>query len=372
MRKIRVLVVDDSVVVRQIVSKILADDPMIEVAGTAPNGHIALARIPQVKPDLISLDLEMPEMGGLETLDEIRRLYPRLPVVMLSTYTEFGARETLMALSRGAQDYVTKPSQLGSETKAAEHVRDGLIPKIKGLCHDLIGAPAFPPVAPQRKGPIPLPAGPERLSRVDVLLIGASTGGPQALTVLLPEIPADFPLPILIVQHMPPIFTRSLAERLTSISKIAVEEAVAGEIPRPGRAWLAPGDFHLVVKKDDASIRIGTNQDPPANSCRPSADVLFRSAAEAYGPGVLAVVLTGMGRDGLEGCRAIRAQGGQVLAQDQATSVVWGMPGFVTQAGLAQRVLPLDQIGAEVRRRADVGRGTISIPGEGVPKGAAP
>lgn len=370
MRKIRVLIVDDSVVARQVVSKILSDDPMIEVAGTAPNGHIALARIPQVKPDLVTLDLEMPEMGGLETLDEIRRLYPRLPVVMLSTYTEYGAKETLMALSRGAQDYVTKPSQLGSETKAVEHVRDNLIPKIKGLCHDLIGAPVFPPVAPLRRD-VTLPApGPERLSRVDVLLIGSSTGGPNALTVLLPEFPADFPLPILIVQHMPPLFTQSLAERLTSISKITIQEAVPGEIPRPGHAWLAPGDFHLVVKKTDGAIRIDTNQDPPANSCRPSADVLFRSAAEAYGPGVLAVVLTGMGRDGTEGCRAIRARGGQVLAQDQASSVVWGMPGFVTQAGLAQRVLPLDQMGAEIRRRAEVGRGTAMIPGDTAPKGA--
>ncbi len=357
MRKIRVLIVDDSVVVRQLVSKVLSEDPAIEVAGTAPNGHIALARIPQVKPDLVTLDLEMPEMGGMETLDGIRRLHPRLPVIMLSAYTEHGARETLMALSRGAQDYLTKPSGLGTEARALEHVRDGLVPKIKALCHDAAGAAAYPAIPFPKE--IPAPEAAERLGRADVLVIGTSTGGPNALAVLLPALPADFPLPVLIVQHMPPIFTRSLAERLTSISKITVEEAVPGEAPRPGHAWIAPGDFHLLLRRDGHSVRIETNQDTPVNSCRPSADVLFRSAAEAYGPGALAVVMTGMGRDGLEGCRAIRDKGGQVLAQDSPTSVVWGMPGFVAQAGLAQRVLPLEDIGAEVLRRTEVGRGAI-------------
>ncbi len=359
MRKIRVLVVDDSVVVRQRVSAILSEDPAIEVAAFAPNGRIALDRIPQVKPDLITLDLEMPEMGGLEVLSEIRRRRLSLPVIMLSSYTEHGARETLEALARGAQDYVAKPSGLGSEAKASEYVRDVLIPKIKALCHDLDGPPAFPAtLLPRETGKAPAPAAEERFGRADVLVVAASTGGPNALEQLLSGFPADFPLPVLIVQHMPPLFTRSLAERLTSASKIRVDEAVPGETPRPGRAWLAPGDFHMLVRRDEASaVRIETNQNPHVNSCRPAADVLFRSAAEVYGPATLAVVLTGMGRDGLEGCRAIRKQGGQVVVQDAPTSVVWGMPGFVAQAGLAHRILPLEQIGTEILRRAEVGRG---------------
>jgi len=358
MRKIRVLIVDDSVVVRQMVSKILSEDPALEVAATAPNGQIALARIPQVRPDIVTLDLEMPEMGGMETLDGIRRLYPKLPVIMLSAYTQYGARETLQALSRGAQDYVTKPSHLGTEAKAAEHVRDGLIPKIKALCQEIAGLATSPPAALAKEAPVSDAA--PGLRRVEVLVVGTSTGGPNALALLLAEFPADFPVPVLIVQHMPPLFTQSLAERLTSTSRIMVEEAAPGVVPRAGRAWLAPGDFHLLLRRNTDSVRLETNQDPPVNSCRPSADVLFRSAAEIYGPGVLAVVLTGMGRDGLEGCREVRKRGGQVLAQDPATSVVWGMPGFVAQAGLAQRVLPLEKVGAEILRRAEVGRGPLA------------
>jgi two-component system chemotaxis response regulator CheB len=191
---------------------------------------------------------------------------------------------------------------------------------------------------------------------VEVVAIGASTGGPNALAALFPAFPADFPVPIVIVQHMPPVFTGRLAERLSLLSSVETEEAENGELVRLGRAWLAPGDYHMALARDAEAIRLRTHQGPPENSCRPSVDVLFRSVAEVYGPGVLAVILTGMGQDGLRGCERIRAVGGQVLAQDAATSVVWGMPGAVARAGLADVVLPLDQLGMEIVRRVLKGR----------------
>jgi len=191
---------------------------------------------------------------------------------------------------------------------------------------------------------------------VEVVAIGASTGGPNALAVLFPAFAADFPVPIVVVQHMPPVFTGRLAERLSSLSVVEMKEAENGAAVRPGRAWLAPGDFHVAVARDAEGVRLRTHQGPAENSCRPSADVLFRSVAEVYGAGVLAVVLTGMGRDGLRGCECIRAAGGQVLAQDAATSVVWGMPGVVARAGLADAVLPLGQLGPEIVRRVLKGR----------------
>jgi two-component system chemotaxis response regulator CheB len=187
--------------------------------------------------------------------------------------------------------------------------------------------------------------------------IGTSTGGPNALAEVFAAIPADLPTPMVIVQHMPPMFTRMLAERLSSQSGVKVEEGRLGGALRPGHAWIAPGDFHMTVAGDANHARVLLNQDPPENSCRPAADVLFRSVAQTFGPGVLAVVLTGMGQDGLRGCEAIRAAGGQVIVQDEPTSVVWGMPGFVARAGLANRILPLGQVAPEIVRRVRAGRG---------------
>ncbi len=364
MTKIRVLIVDDAVVVRRMVADILAADDAIEVVGTAANGRIALSKIAQLKPDVVTLDLEMPEMDGLETLAAVRQSYPHLPVVVLSRLAQGGASITREALDLGANDCVALPEMASPTVTASECVRDQLLPKIKRFGVRKAGRSS--PLAPS---PITRSGSPSSLltfrPSVEVVAIGASTGGPNALAVLFPAFPADFPVPIVVVQHMPPVFTGRLAERLSSLSRIAVEEAENGAAVRPGRAWLAPGDFHLALARDAEGIRLRTHQGPPENSCRPSADILFRSVAEVYGAGVLAVVLTGMGRDGLRGCECIRAAGGQVLAQDAATSVVWGMPGVVTRAGLAEAVLPLDQLGPEIVRRVLKGRSpsVCGVPG---------
>ena len=326
----------------------MGEDPKLEVVGSAGDGHIALARIAQLNPDIVTLDVEMPVMNGLETLAQIRKLYPKLPVIMFSTLTERGASATLDALALGASDYATKPSNTGSPAVAIESVRHELIPKIKGLC--AARAPRKPVAMPAAQPAPPRPRIPGR-SRIDIVAIGTSTGGPNALAELFPGIPKDFPVPVVTVQHMPPIFTKLLAERLASRSAIRVEEGIADEELAPGRAWIAPGNFHMVVKRVGARRRLGLNQDPPQNSCRPAVDVLFRSVAAAYGPNVLGVVMTGMGADGVRGSQAIREAGGEVIVQDEASSVVWGMPGLVHEAGQDDGVYPLHQLASEITRR---------------------
>jgi len=359
MRKIRVLIADDAVVVRRMLADILSSDPALEVAGAAANGRIALARIPQVNPDAVILDVEMPEMDGLETLKRLRQTHPFLPVIMFSTLTQRGAAATLDALSLGANDYVTKPANVGSAHRAIEQIRAELIPKIKMFCVKAAGLEF-----PQTPRPIPVAIpGAKRLAapfrhagRVEVVAIGVSTGGPNALSELVPGFPADFSVPIVIVQHMPPVFTKLLAERLAARACIQVEEGAPGQAVKAGHAFLAPGNYHMIVQREEQTVRIQTNQDPAENSCRPAVDVLFRSVAETYGAGALGVVMTGMGQDGLRGSERIREAGGQVLVQDEGTSVVWGMPGFVANAGLADKVLPLQQLGSEIVRRVRAGR----------------
>jgi two-component system chemotaxis response regulator CheB len=365
MRKIRVLIVDDSVVVRRLVADALGEAADIEVVATAPNGSIALAKLPHVNPDLVTLDVEMPGMNGLETLAAIRKVYPRLPVIMFSTLTERGAATTLNALALGASDYVTKPANMGSIAASMQRVREDLIPKIRALCGVRTGSTAPPGAA--SKLPVSRGSIAQERRRVDVLAIGASTGGPNALSVLLPQLPGDLPVPVLIVQHMPPLFTKLLAERLSAHSHFRVREASAGETLQPGVAWIAPGDHHMEVQRAGAAIRVRIHQGPHENSCRPAVDPLFRSVADVFGCHALAIVLTGMGQDGLRGCEAIHDAGGQIVVQDEATSVVWGMPGAVAQAGLADSVLPLDQLPAELRRRLAVDRpalhGVRRVPG---------
>jgi two-component system chemotaxis response regulator CheB len=343
MGRIRVLIADDSVVIRRLVSDCLAQDPEIEVAATAPNGQIALAKIGQINPDLVTLDIEMPVMDGLRTLAAIRKTHPKLPVIMFSTLTERGASTTLDALALGANDYVTKPSNTGNVAASLLLVRGELIPKIKALCrsasqplHSFAGIPSrierFP------------------FDQIEVVVIGVSTGGPNALSALLPGLAHVFPVPLLLVQHMPPLFTRLLAERLAAVSGKTVREGRSGAVLRPSEVWIAPGGLHMEVKRTPAGVELLTHQGPAENSCRPAVDVLFRSAAQAFGSSVLAVVLTGMGQDGLRGCEQIREAGGHVLVQDEASSVVWGMPGAVAQAGLAEKILPLNQLAAEINR----------------------
>jgi two-component system chemotaxis response regulator CheB len=360
MPKIRVLVVDDAALFRRLLAEELNNDPALEVVGTAANGRIALAKMAQVSPDLVILDLEMPEMDGLAMLAQLRKTYPRLPVIMFSALTVRGAEATLDALSLGATDYFPKPADTGGLDGSLEVIRAQLIPQIKALCagaHQqtsaFIGArPAtLASTAPAAAGVQTPPRSGIRRAPVQVVAIGASTGGPNALTDVFGRLPADFPVPIVIVQHMPPMFTRLLAERLAAKFPVRVQEGASGSVLQPGHAWIAPGDHHMIVVREGTQVRLLLHQDPPENSCRPAADVLLRSVAKTFGAASLAVILTGMGQDGLRGCEAIREAGGQVLVQDEATSVVWGMPGCVARAGLADRVVPLSMIGDEILNR---------------------
>ncbi|MGA2980258.1 MAG: chemotaxis response regulator protein-glutamate methylesterase [Terriglobales bacterium] len=348
MKAFRILIVDDSAVIRKVLSNLLASDPEIVVAGTAGNGIQALARIPETKPDLITLDIEMPGMDGLETLVEIRKLYPKLPVIMFSTLTERGATATLDALARGASDYVTKPSHSGGSDASRERVQEELIRKIKSLCAVRVPQP--------RPGPMLTLASTRPPGRIDVVAIGTSTGGPNALTALIPEFPADFSVPIVIVQHMPPLFTRLLADRLNALARLQVQEGREGQRLERGQVWIAPGDQHMTVARKGSEFVLGLNHDPQENSCRPAVDVLFRSVAQSYGANVLAVVLTGMGADGTRGSAVIREAGGEVIVQDEASSVVWGMPGNVVAARLTDRIYPLNGMGPEIVRRVSVRR----------------
>ena len=363
MSKIRVLVIDDAVVVRKIVTDLITSDPALEVAGTAANGRIGLAKIPQVNPDIITLDVEMPEMDGLQTLAAIRKQYPLLPVIMFSTLTQRGAITTIEALTLGANDYVTKPANVGSVTEAMNCLRTQLIPKIKMFCGRGLTSTALPSpgLAPRPIGRsvhlAPPRSGHGVTNLVEMVTIGVSTGGPNALSVLLPELPGDLPVPVVIVQHMPPVFTKLLADRLGAQCAMKIHEGASGDVIRPGHVYIAPGDYHMVVKRDASrALRVHLNQEGPENSCRPAADVLFRSVVDVCRAGTLGVVLTGMGQDGLRGCERIREAGGQILAQDEASSVVWGMPGFVARAGLADQVLPLKSIATEIIRRVRKGR----------------
>jgi two-component system, chemotaxis family, protein-glutamate methylesterase/glutaminase len=362
MAAIRVLVVDDSVVVRRLVGDVVSAEPGLALAGVAADGLIALSKIPQVNPDVVVLDVEMPKLGGLETLVEIRKVYPRLPVIMFSSLTERGATTTLDALTRGASDYVTKPSGASGMANALAHVKAELVAKIFALCgsrgSDAAGAPpraiaASParPVTSARRGPSPASVQESPLggAPIDVVAIGASTGGPNALTDVLCALPADFPVPIVVTQHMPPMFTRLLAERIDARSALTVREAAPGALLVPGSVFIAPGDHHMVLGRDGRDVWVVLNQEPPENGCRPAVDVMLRSAASVYGRGVLSVILTGMGQDGMRGSEVVRERGGSVFAQDEETSVVWGMPGFVARHGVANRVVALPEMAMAIQ-----------------------
>ncbi|MGK2940779.1 MAG: protein-glutamate methylesterase/protein-glutamine glutaminase [Immundisolibacter sp.] len=347
----RILVVDDSALMRRLVKHAVESDPDLRVCGTAFSGVSALAQIEQMSPDLITLDIEMPQMDGLATLSHLRKRWPQLPVVICSSLTERGASTTLEALSRGADDYIPKPaSGLTLESNLKQFGID-LTGKIRPLLRlPAAGSADTPPAAPTR--PV-LPARQHTVqSDISLLVIGSSTGGPNALDEVLAQLPADFPVPVLIAQHMPPLFTRLLAERLDARCSLRVREGIEGSPLTPGTVWIAPGDHHMRVVCEAGVPTLRLDQKPPVNFCRPAVDALLESAVECYGAGVLAVILTGMGRDGCNGCRTLYVQGGSVYAQDEASSVVWGMPGAVVNDGLAERVLPLSEIGSAILARA--------------------
>lgn len=352
MKKARVLIVDDAALIRRIITDALSMEPTIEVAGEAEDGRTALQRIAQLKPDLVTLDIELPGMNGLETLREIRKLYPRLPVVMFSAFTERGAADTLEALHNGASDYVTKPASSGGKALAHERIRQDLIPKIRSLCR--VG----PGQAPGASGAAPKPFSMRPLgtaTRADAIAIAVSTGGPTALTTVFSKLRPDFPAPIFVVQHMPNMFTRLLAERLDGQTPLTVLEAADGQVVRPGTVYIAPGDAHLMVKRRGAEIVIALGQGAPEHGRRPAADVLFRSVAETYRAHALGLVLTGMGEDALAGSQAIAGAGGRIVVQDEATSTVWEMAGRIVGAGLSDAVLPIADMAAELVRRTTPG-----------------
>ncbi len=339
----KVMVVDDSALYRKTITDVLAEDPAIEVVGSAPNGRIAMMKIPDLRPDLLTLDMEMPEMDGLATLRELTRNYPDIQSLVFSAHTEKGAELTLDALRLGAVDFVTKPSGGQSIELSMRKMREELLPKLQALTRRRQLSfqrprPAARPPATRTTAPM------QKLLPRDVIAIGVSTGGPPTLHKLFAQLPRELKQAILIVQHMPPIFTKKLAEQLDKVGTIPVREARAGEPVKPGHAYIAPGDFHMEVAVRNGSKVIHLHKQPPENFCRPAVDVLFRSVAKIYGARAIGVILTGMGEDGMRGMQEMKNVGIPIIAQDEKTSVVWGMPGAVVQAGLADEVVPIDKV----------------------------
>jgi two-component system, chemotaxis family, protein-glutamate methylesterase/glutaminase len=337
---VRVLVVDDSAVIRRLLTDVIDADPDLEVVGTAPNGEIAVEKIARLQPDVVTLDVEMPVMDGLATLRELRARGLMKPTIMFSTLTERGAAATLDAMALGAADYVTKPSNTGGFDEARQRVRDELLPKLRAL-----GAPV---TAALRHRQRMLP--PRRGARCDLVAIGCSTGGPNALAELFQHLPDDLRVPLVVTQHMPPVFTGLLARRLDALSDLEVLEAEDGMELRPGRAVIAPGDHHLLLAPRGPDVVATLDQGPPESSCRPAVDPMFRSVARLFGARALGVVLTGMGHDGLVGARWLKEAGAQVIVQDAETSVVWGMPGSIADEELADAVLPLPELAPAILR----------------------
>jgi two-component system chemotaxis response regulator CheB len=366
---LRVLVADDSSLFRRAVAEALASLPDVEVVGSAPNGKLALQKVAELKPDLLTLDIEMPEMDGLAVLEALRQMGSTTSVIVISAVTLRGGRLTMQALEKGAFDFITKPQSKSSEESRATLVRE-LGPRLRALSHrrqirSLLqpGLPASvraatPSTPTAGKTPVrPERPAPTRISRPEVVLIGVSTGGPGALVRLLPPLPKDLGVPIVVVQHMPPVFTQSLAESLASKCSLQVREASDGEKLEAGTVLIAPGGRQLKLVNGPEAIRVQITDDPPENNCRPAVDYLFRSAANQLPGRAMAVVLTGMGNDGTLGLRLLRRHGCFSIAQDEATSVVFGMPKSAIEAGLVDAVLPIDAIAGRILSTVK-GRGT--------------
>jgi two-component system, chemotaxis family, protein-glutamate methylesterase/glutaminase len=372
MRITRILIVDDQATNRNLLRKMLSVYANLKIVGSVSDCRIALSKIPQVNPDIIMLDVNMPDTDVIQTLLEIRKTHPDLPVLMLCLQTHNkNAAKVLEALAAGANDYIPRSEKLAAESGAKELFCKQLLQKIKPFCRGPFRQKSSETLEETNPEPVASKSTLEtaikshetqaiskedEADRVEILAIGVSTGGPQALDKILPLLSASFPVPIVIVQHMPSDFTNLLAKRLNARSSIEVKEGQKGDVLRPGQVYLAAGGMHMVIQPGKNGFQINTHMGPPENSCRPAVDVLFRSVADLYGSRTLSVILTGMGQDGLRGCEAIRESGGTVYIQDENSSVVWGMPGSLARAGLANKVLPLDKIAIAVEKRVWQGR----------------
>lgn len=339
---IRVLVVDDSAFMRKAISMMLDGDPEIEVLDTARDGLEAIEKVARLNPDVVTMDVEMPRMDGITALKQIMKDHPR-PVLMISSLTKEGAQATIEALQAGAVDFI--PKQNSYVSLEITKIREDLTAKIKSIARSrsrLIRRPLASAAQPTIATSVASP--PLRFGQSRVICIGVSTGGPFALQKVIPNLPGNLPVPVLIVQHMPPHFTRSLAERLNALSPLRVVEAEEGMTVQAGTVYIAPGGRHMTFRPGGAGATIHTPLEPSASLHRPSVDVMFRSAVEVYGGRILACVMTGMGKDGLEGAREIKARGGQIIAQDEDSSVVYGMPKAIVDNGLAAGAYPLESI----------------------------
>ncbi len=427
----KVLVVDDSMVFRKILEEALGKQMGIRVIGSAANGKDAIRFIRNLRPNLVVLDVEMPEMDGLQTLDELRRQKLDVGVIMFSSLTSKGAQTTLEALSKGAFDFVPKPTGTGAFGESVKRIQQELVPKIRAYAESTKSSiktlPQPRPSVPRAVSSLPQqplvssiskpavggkilsgqpagtsrsamtcnattgqrqPVGGSQLPRRNVkpsasfsnadapaivskrsaptvarrmigmpeaIGIGVSTGGPNALNEVIPRLPGNFPVPVFLVQHMPPVFTAQLAKRLDEKSSIRVVEAQNQMPVEAGTVYVAPGDFHMEIEAAGTGKMVRLSQKPPENSCRPAVDVLFRSIEAVYGGKVVAVIMTGMGQDGFKGIQGLKEKGAFVIAQDKETCVVWGMPRFVTEAGLADRICSLGEIAPAIVEAA--GRG---------------
>lgn len=356
--KIRVMVVDDSAVVRGMITQALQKNPAIEVVASAMNGKAALLSLERVVADVILMDIEMPEMDGITALPLVLRASPKSKVIMVSSLTQQGAEIGLKALSLGATDCVGKPVSKGDRSEAEVFFRE-VTEKIIALgskADPVVSLPVSLAKANDQKTEAALAAVTSAAlfkpnAEVRCLALGSSTGGPQALMQLFRLLKnTRITVPVFITQHMPATFTKILGEHLQAASGLPCGEAKEGEEVKPGHIYIAPGDYHLLPRAEGAGVKIALTQDPPVNFCRPAVDPMFESLARIYGRHLLAVVLTGMGQDGAAGAKTVNEKGGNVIAQDEATSVVWGMPGAVTKAGQAKVVLPLDDIAVAITR----------------------
>lgn len=353
-KSFRIVAADDSAVIRHMLTMLFDSvaefsdglGPRMELCATPVDGVECLAAVRALRPDAVLLDLEMPRMSGMEVLDLLQRERPEMPVLMCSAYTVRGAVETLEALARGAVDYVTKPSGSKDPMSAMASLSAQLLPKLAALAERsrrvVRPSAVVNPVRQARRAS----------DAAEVVAIGVSTGGPAALEQLLPALPRMFGAPIVIAQHMPKLFTNVLAERLNRLCALNVQQAYQGAALNAGEVWIAPGDSHMEVGREpNGTLRVVLHDRPPLHHCRPAVDYLFRSMARVCGERSLGLVLTGMGSDGLAGSRDVVKAGGEVLAQDEASSAVWGMPGRVVEEGLASAVLPLGALADELKTR---------------------